>query len=215
MVAAPHKPRRCLLRFLLPSRLAPLDEYCGPTGTVLPPSVPHRPAVQHVQPTTYRIPVELAGGKNTLLRSPVEHPSRRIRQHSHWSSLQPRGSWSHGTRCIHADPRSRGRSYDRPVWTSLRTRPRKGPDHGRTLSNYTGRAGPSATRSHLCPFPAWNHLCPSSARNHLRPPSTRSHIRTSSAWSHLRPLPARRRLRPLSWGLGTHYIPHQRPVPVW
>lgn len=49
--------------------------YCGPTETVLPPSVRHRPAVQHVQPTTDRIPVEFAGEKTPYFGAPSNAPA--------------------------------------------------------------------------------------------------------------------------------------------
>ena len=159
MVATLHKPRRCLLRFL-PSRPAPSrrtpstsiltayassNGYCGPPRTVLPPFVHHRPAVQHVQPTSYRIPVEPAGGKNTLLRSPVERPSRRILQHSPWSTLQPRGSWNHGTSRIHADPPPPPRVVLRSPSLDLSTHP---PTQGPRPWSHTFQLGRSRRPPH-------------------------------------------------------------------
>ena len=128
MVAASHTPPLFSRFFLssissltpiwtpwtsIPIACASSSWYYGPTGTVLPLNlVCHGPAVQHVQPTTYRIPMEFVSWKNTQLRSPVEYPSRRTRQCSPWSRLQPCGSRVRGDRLIHANPSIPRRPYD-------------------------------------------------------------------------------------------------------
>ena len=101
----------------------------------------------------------------------------------------------------------------RPVWTSLCTHKRGGPDHSRKLCQRVGRTGPdaverfaysqpihrlhpSASRSRLRPFSAWRRLHPSASQSRLRPLSASRCPRPSSARSHLRPFSAWRRLHP-------------------
>ena len=90
MVAAPHKPRRCLLRFLLPSRLAPLDGLLGlqyppptprPTGTAAQlerysyhPSVIAPPySMSNQQPTGF--PWNSPAGKTPYFGAPSNVPA--------------------------------------------------------------------------------------------------------------------------------------------
>ena len=82
-----------------------------------------QPRVQHVQPTAYRVLMELPSGQDTLSQGSVARPNRSIRKHSPWSNLQQPGSWSHSISHVPAGPCSSKGSYDRPTWTFLRSGP--------------------------------------------------------------------------------------------
>ena len=133
MVAAPHKPRRCLTPFfsffvffhlVSPSSMDTLDFNIR--------------LVQRVLRSNWNGTSTNWSATALQFSMSVEHPSRRTLQHNPWSSLQLRGSWSRGNRRIHVDPGLSGESDDsnihRSAWTSLRTHSRGGPDHGRTRS---------------------------------------------------------------------------------
>ena len=93
---------------------ASFNEYYGPTGTTVLRLnlVRHDSVIQHVQSTAYRILLEIASWKHAHLRSPVKYPSRRARQNSLWSRLQPRWSWGDGNSRIHTSPSTYESFYD-------------------------------------------------------------------------------------------------------
>ena len=199
MVAAPHKPRRCLLRFLLPSRLALLDgllelQYSPPTprptGTTAqleryfyhPSAIAPPCSMANQQPTGS--PWNSPAGKTPYYGAQSNAPAGGYANTAPGAAYNHAGAGATAPAVFTLTPSPQG--VLRLPNLDLSTHPPKqGPrPWSHKLSNYAGRAGPSVTRSHLYSFPAWNHICPSSARNHLRPPSTRSHIRPSSARSH-------------------------------
>ena len=172
------------------------------------------PEVQHVQPTAYRVLMELPSGQDTLSRGSVARPNRWIRKHSPWSNLQQPGSWSHSISHVPAGPCSSKGSYDRPAWTFLRSGPFRRCLRSIPFRRHL-RSGTSRRFLRSSPFlrclrsgPFRRHLRSSTSRRCLRSGTSRRFLRSGPFRRHLRSSTPRRCLRP-----GT-YRRHLRPGPI-
>ena len=201
----PHKPRRRILRFFfhfaLPLPL-PLSTCRGlATSNAYTLANGHRgryrqPQVQHVQPTAYRVLMELPSGQDTLSQSSVARPNRWIRKHSPWSNLQQPGSWSHSISHVPAGPCSSKGSYDRPKGPSYAPAPPGAAYAPATPGAAYAPAPPGASYAPAPSGATYAPLCDLATRSRVVYPTGRG--REVESQSHERSA----RLKPCTRGVG-------------